>query len=255
MFRWNSNISRSWSGNCPLLVTYEGLKETKYDAAVNHPNKPISKRRKFFRNLVFPVTPLTVVTGLAVVITTIVLIQVSSESYSSALLAAICAAITFVLLVLYALDRLLVQHVLYRYMIWGEIILGVLFFFFVTLESRMTEVQIHTDELHVHPDQDYMLIVFDSKENTLDDFKRSGLWNQELHIEHQTIIHLDSALATNPRLRIKEPDHWMGYSEEEGRIQLDGRSVKYLFRSRARTPAEQALLPPLDSLLNELRQE
>ena len=222
---------------------------------MNHPNKPTSKRRKFLRKLVFPVTPLTVLTGLAVVITTIALIRVSSESYSSAMLAAISANLTFGILIFYVLDRMLVQRVAYRYLALGEMIFGVLLFFLVTFENRTTELQVHPNEWPVHPDQDYMLIVFDSKENTLDDFKRSGLWSQERHIGYQTIIHLDSALATNPRLRIKEPDHWMGYSEEEGRIQLDGHSVKYLFRSRAKTPGEQALLPPLDSLLNQVRRE
>jgi len=241
--------------NCTLFATYEGLKETKYDAVVNHPNQPTNRRKSFLRKLIFPVSPLTILTALGVVITLIALIRVSVSSYSSAMLAAISASLTFTLLILYALDRLLIQHVAYRYLVVGEIILGVLLFFLMTLQDRTTELHVHTDELHIQTDQDFMLIVFDSKDNTLDDFKRSGLWSQELHIGHQTIIHLDSSLATNPRLRIKEPDHWMGYSEESGTIELHGRRVKYLFRSRAKTPAEQAALPSLDSLLNALRQE
>lgn len=212
---------------------------------MNQLTEPETMRRPLLHKLFFPVSPLTVLSVLSVLVSVVALIRASTTNHSAAMLAAISMNLTFVILALYAIDRLLIKKLAYHNLVAGELVFGILLFIFVTFQDRTIELIIHTD-------QDFTLIVFDSKENTRDDFKRSGLWSQELQIEHQTIIHLDSTLATSPRLRIMEPDHWMGYFEEEGRIQLDGHSVKYLFRSRAKTPAEQALLPPLDSLLNAL---
>jgi len=237
--------------NCTLRATYEVLKETKYHAAVSHPKQPTEnagRRRAFLYRLVIPVSPLTILTALGVLITIVALIRVSPGSHSSAMLAAISANLTFVLLILYTLDRLLIQHIAYSKLVLGELVFGLLLFFFVTFQNRTIELQVRTD-------QKYMLILFDSKENTLDEFHASGLWKKQLQVEGQTIIHLDSILAESPLLRIREPDFWMGFSQEEGRVELKGRSVRYLYRSNSKNFAEQAALPSLDSLLNALRQE
>lgn len=215
---------------------------------MNQLTEPETMRRPFLYKLFFPVSPLTVLSVLSVLVSVVALIRASTTNHSAAMLAAISMNLTFVILTLYAIDRLLIKKLAYHNLVAGELVFGILLFIFVTFQDRTTELIIQTD-------QDFTLIVFDSKENTMDDFKRTGLWKEELQVQNQTIVHLDSSLAVNQRLRVNAPAHWMGFSQEEGWIELHGHSVKYLFRINSSRRTEQAAVPRLDSLLNELKRE
>ncbi len=131
--------------------------------------------KKAFKNLVFPVTLLTVITFLSLLIAIQALYIAFTNDHTAAIYAAITIPITVFLIFLYLIDRILVRKVSYYKVMLGEIVFGILIFLLFSYQNSYTDMNFHTDE-------DYILVIFDSKENSLEKFNKKGLFGKELNV-------------------------------------------------------------------------
>lgn len=212
------------------------------------PNKRSGARgkfRNFLKSLVWPVTPMTLITVVALVITAWAWVIYFIDKPSEAIVVAVTTVLSFLVVTLYVADRLLTKVIPYKSLALGEVILGVIIFFFYSYQNRTVNINFHSDK-------NFIVVLFDSKENTLSDFQGSGIFSKELNMDNTHIVHLDSSLASIQNLRINEPDQWNAFSQHEGRIEIDGHSIQYILSSDNRTNPylHRNPQPYIDSLLN-----
>jgi hypothetical protein len=208
--------------------------------------KKMTKKLTFLKNLIMPVTPMTVIT-IAALMAIIWAFVVLVREPSAALYAAVITPITLGCLALYVIDRILIIRFPYYKMVMGEIIVIIFVSVLYSIQNRTTAINFHTD-------QDFILVIFDSEENPMADFKRSGFFGKEWDVYNNNIIHLDSSLLLRKELRINEPDEWGGFIHNEGRFDFKGRSVKYIFSTRGSSDSYSNISPGslIDSLLNQI---
>jgi len=216
----------------------------------NKGNGARGKSRNFLKSLVWPVTPLTLITVVTLVITAWAWIIYFTDKPSEALVVAVTTALTVVALTLYVVDRSLIRILSYRKLTLGEIVVGIVAFLFISFQNR-------TLDIHFHTDKNFIVVLFDSNEKSLSDFHRSGIFRKELNVYNTHIVHLDSSLAFNNNLRIMEPAQWDAFSRHRGRIEIDGQSIQYILSSDNRTNPylHRNPQPYIDSLLNRVIQE
>ena len=220
---------------------------------MSNPNKGNGARatfRNFLKSLVWPVTPLTLLTVTAIVITAWEWIIYFTDKPSEALVVAITTALTVVTLTLYVIDRLFVRVLSYRKLVLGEIVVGIVAFLFISFQNRTLDINFHTDK-------DFIVVLFDSNEKSLSDFHRRGIFSKELKVYNAHIVHLDSSFASINNLRIREPAQWNAFSQHRGRLEIDGHSIRYILSSdNATNPyLHRNPQPYIDSLLNLVIQE
>jgi hypothetical protein len=184
---------------------------------------PLNRINKMLKKLIFPVTPLVVITALSIIFTIWAVIIVFTSGPTAALIGAIAAAINLVIIVLYIIDRMLVRKIEFKTVVLGELFLGILIAFFFYYNESTIDINIATDS-------NQFVVLFDSEENSLADFEKNGLFGKKLNV-YNHIIHVDSSLYNNKDLRINEPDEWGDFYGEEGTIQLNGKLVKYILRT------------------------
>jgi len=176
------------------------------------------KFRTVLKNLVYPITLLTLITFLGILISLHSLyIAVTIDP----LYAVIVIPITIFLIVLYILDRVLIKRVAYSTLMLGELILGIGVFLLFSYQESYTDVNFNTD-------QDYILVIFDAKENSIATFKRKGLFGKELNVDTNK-IHLDRTMAARKNLRINDPETWKGSYYKRGKYEFKGDSIEYIF--------------------------
>ena len=216
----------------------------------NKRNGARGKFRNFLKSLVWPVTPLTLITVAALMITAWSWIIYFVDKPSEALVVAVTTALTVVTLTLYVIDRLFIRVLSYRKLVLGEIVLGIVAFLFISFQNRTLDINFHTDK-------NFIVVLFDSNGNTLSDFQRRGIFSKELKVYNTHIVHLDSSLASVNNLRIMEPAQWDAFSRHRGRIEIDGQSIQYILSSDNRTNPylHRNPQPYIDSLLNLVIQE
>lgn len=211
-------------------------------------NKKINSTGKFkeiLKNLVFPITFLTIITFLSLIISIHALYVGFTNDHTAAIYAAITIPITVLLILLYVIDRLLIKKVPYYKLTLGEITIGVVVFIVFSYQDSYTEINFFTT-------QDYILVIFDSKENSLSKFNRKGLFGKELNVYNTNKIHLDSTMSLRKDLRINLPKEWKGSYYKRGKYDLDGDSIEYIF-SFKETPKTNYIRQSetyIDSLLN-----
>jgi len=217
------------------------------------PNKGNGARatfRNFLKSIVWPVTPLTLITVIALVIAAWEWIIYFVDKPSEALVVAVTTALTVVTLTLYLVDRLFIRILSYRKLVLGEVLVGIMAFLFISFQNRTLDINFQTDK-------DFIVILFDSNEKSLSDFQRRGIFSKELKVYNTHIVHLDSSLASINNLRIMEPAQWDAFSRHKGRIEIDGQSIQYILSSDNRTNPylHRNPQPYIDSLLNLVIQE
>lgn len=198
---------------------------------------------KTLKKLIFPITPLVVIAALSILYTIYVLIIVFNSEPEAALIDAVVGAITLSILVFYIIDRILVRMISYKVIVIGELVLGILIAVSITHNESTIDINITTNK-------DYIVVLFDSDENALTDFKINGVFGKEISV-YNHIIHLDSNLYNNEALRINTPE-WAGFIQEDGTIRLNEKPVKYILRTH-RTQNLQGLT--IDSLKQEIEKE
>jgi len=216
----------------------------------NKRNDAPAKFRSFLKKVIWPVTPLTVVTVASVVVTAWAWIIYFIDKPSEALVVAVTTAISFWVVIFYVIDRLFIRVLSYRKLVLGEIVVGIVAFLFISFQNRTFDINFHTDK-------NFIVVLFDSNEKSLPDFQRRGIFSKELRVDNTHIVHLDSSLASVNNLRIIEPAQWDAFSRHRGRIEIDGQSIQYILSSDNRTNPylHRNPQPYIDSLLNLVIQE
>jgi len=125
----------------------------------------LNRIKETLKRLTFPVTPLVILTALGILIPIITLfIVMRSENPSEGFLFGVAFGITQFLIVFYIIDRILVRKLTYRQIFSGELGLALIIIIFYSIPEKTIDINIDTSE-------DYILVVFDSKENLLGDFE------------------------------------------------------------------------------------
>ncbi|MGY5851752.1 hypothetical protein [Salegentibacter sp. F14] len=197
----------------------------------------------FLKKLIFPVTPLVVIAALGILYTIYILFIVFNSEAEAALIGAVIGAITLIILVFYIIDRILISIIPYKVIAIGELVLGILIAVSITRNESTIDIQITTDK-------NYIVILFDSDENALTDYKTNGIYGKKISVTNH-IIHLDSNLYNNESLRINTPE-WSGFIQEEGTIRLNNKTVKYILRTHGTKNPHGFYI---DSLIQEIEKE
>jgi len=80
-------------------------------------------------------------------------------------------------------------------------------------------------------DEDYILILYDANENSMNRFSKKGLFNKELFI-NDNIVHLNPSLIHKYNIRILPPDNWTGDIVSHGNYFYKGDSIPYIYKIR-----------------------
>lgn len=83
----------------------------------------MKKLLKILKNLVYPITLLTLISIYAIYVTIQSLIIAYTHDHTAAIYAAVVIPITLVILMFYALDRVLIKKIPYFKLIIGEIVI------------------------------------------------------------------------------------------------------------------------------------
>lgn len=178
--------------------------------------------KKVLKNLVFPVTLLTVITLLSLFVTIQALYISFTNDHTAAIYAAIAIPVTLILIFLYIIDRVLIRKVSYYKLMLGEIAVGIFIFLLFSYQNSPTDINFYTN-------QDYILVIFDSKENSPIKFSKKGLFGKELNVYNTNKIHLDRAMSLKKDLRINEPNDWNGSYYKRGKYYFKGDSIEYIY--------------------------
>ena len=173
--------------------------------------------RTRLKSFVFPVTLLTIMTFLGILIS----IQALYVAYTKdPIYAAIVIPITLFLLVLYILDRFLIKRLAYYKLMIGELLLGIAVFLIFSYQDSYIAINFDTN-------QNYILVIFDAKENSISKFTRKGIFGKQLNASTNK-IRLDSSMALRKNLRINEPKAWKGSYYKRGKYHVKGDSIEYI---------------------------
>ena len=177
------------------------------------------KSKKKFRQIFFPITLLTIITFLSIIIS----IHALYIAFTiDPIYAAITIPITILFIILYIFDRFLIKRVSYFKLIIGEIILGAFMYFIFLYQASYVDINFYTN-------QDYILVIFDSNENSISKFTKKGVFGKELNVYNTNKIHLDKTMALRKKLRIKEPKEWKAIYYKRSKYELKGDSIEYIY--------------------------
>lgn len=205
---------------------------------------------KTLKSWFYPVTPLTIVTPFSIVIA-LYAIYVGFTLESPAIIYPIIVVpITVLIVGLYILDRILIKkRFSYYILIIAELVLLAGGYLQINYMNNTTDIHITTDE-------DYIFVLYDAHENSMERFQKKGLFSKELLI-NGNIIHLDSSLRYRDDIRIFPPDSWVGSYEKRGNYFYEGDTIPYLYKLRSRQANEYARTQQtyIDSLLTLVLQK
>ena len=199
---------------------------------------------KTLKSWLYPVTPLTVVTPFSIVIAIYAIYLGLTLESPAIIYPIIVVPITALIVGLYVLDRILIKiKFSYYVLIIAELVLLAGGYLQINYANSTTDVHITTDE-------DYIFVLYDAHENSMDRFKKKGLFSKELLI-NGNIIHLDSSLRYRDDIRVFPPDSWMGGHEDRGNYFYKGDTIPYIYKLRSRQANEYARTQQtyIDSLL------
>lgn len=183
---------------------------------------------KIIKNLFYPVTLLTVIVLFSIILTVQALIIALTNDHTAAIYLAVLAPITLLATLIYLVDRWLIKKVKYYQLMLGEIIIA-LFIAYAYLNPNSEKHS--ATEINFYTDRDFILIIFDAKENSISKFTDKGNFGKKLDIYQTNIIHLDSTISLRKDLRINTPEQWQRFSTDRGKINLDGNEIDYIYSS------------------------
>ena len=182
----------------------------------------MNKFKTILKRLFFPITFLTLLTIASVIIAMNAVVNWLQYGGESAIYPAITLPIMVFFIALYVCDRWLVNKITYVKIMIGEglIFVGVLFLFL--FYNKTVDVQFETNS-------DYVVVLFDAKENTLSLFSDKGIFGKELIVKDKPILHLDAAMNLRHDLRVLSPKSWSGSIHNHGVYKPESDSVPYIF--------------------------
>lgn len=199
---------------------------------------------KTLKSWLYPVTPLTVVTPFSIVIAIYAIYLGFTLESPAIIYPIIVVPITALIVGLYVLDRFLIKKLFsYYIIIIAELVLlagGYLLFNYAN----------STTDIHITTDEDYIFVLYDAHENSMDRFKKKGFFSKELLI-NGNILHLNPSLRYRDDIRIFPPNSWIGIGERSGNYFYKGDSIPYIYKARSRQANEYARFQQtyIDSLL------
>lgn len=186
---------------------------------------------KTIKSWFYPVTPLTIVTPVSIVVAIHAIYLGFTLDSPAIIYPIIIVPFTAFIVVLYILDRILIKKQFSFYvLIITELVLIAAVNLLFSYADSTTDIRITTDE-------DYIFVLYDAHENSLDRFEKKGLFSKELLI-NGNIVHLDSSLYYRDDIRIFPPDSWMGISDQRGNYFYKGDSIPYIFKLRSQQANE-----------------
>lgn len=203
---------------------------------------------KTLKSWFYPVTPLTIVTPFSIAFAIYAIYLGFTLESPAIIYPIIVVPITALIIGLYVLDRFFVKkHVPYYLLLIAELVLlagGYLLYLQFNYANSTTDIHITTDE-------DYIIVLYNAHENSLDRFKKKGFFSKELLI-NGNIIYLDSSLRYRDDIRILPPDSWMSVHEDRGNYFYKGDTIPYIYKLRSRQANEYARTQQtyIDSLLS-----
>ncbi len=194
----------------------------------------MEKFKKILKGLFFPVTLLTIITILSIIITIQAIYIAFTNDHTAAIYAAITIPITVFLIFLYIIDRVLIKRVAYYKMMLAEIAVAIFIFLVFSYQNSSTDINFYTNQdsstdINFHTNQDYILVIFDSNENSLEKFNKKWLFGRELNVYGTNTLHLDRSMSKRKDLRIIEPKEWMGSYYDRGKYYFEGDSIEYIY--------------------------
>lgn len=94
----------------------------------------MTRLAKGLKHLVFPVTLMTLVTLLGIILSIQAIYVAFTNDHTAAIYAAVIIPLTVIVIILYAIDRFLIKRIDYFKLLLGEIaVLGLLYLFFFEL--------------------------------------------------------------------------------------------------------------------------
>ena len=199
---------------------------------------------KTLQSWLYPVTPLTVITPFSIVIAIYAIYLGFTLESPAIIYPIIVVPITVLIIGLYVLDRFLIKkHISYFILFIAELALLAGGYLQVNYANSTTDIHITTDE-------DYIFVLYDAHENSMDRFNKKGFFSKELLI-NGNIVHLDSSLRNREDIRIFPPDSWKSSYHDSGNFFYKGDSIPYIYELRTRQATEHRRTQQtyIDSLL------
>lgn len=203
---------------------------------------------RILKSIIFPVTLFTVVTTISVIIAINAIYIMYTNDGESAIYAAVMIPITLLSICLYIIDRLLIKKISYIKLMLGEAVFIALAFLIFLYKNSTIDVNFYTNE-------DYVLVLFDSKENSLYKFTKKRIFGKELNVYNTNIIHLNSDMSLRKDLKINSPKQWERFTQNRSVYDKEGDTIKYIFSTRKIINTTYGIDNRnfIDSLVNEVR--
>ena len=187
--------------------------------------------KSIIKNSIFPITILTVITICALIVTIQALYIALTNDHTAVIYAAVTIPITLIVIFLYVIDRIVVKKVSYLKLMIGEFVIGVTLFLIFYYPDHTSENNGSTT-INFYTDQDFTLIIFDSNENSISIFNKTGRNGKVLNLYNTNIIHLDRTLLFDKDLKFNYPKHWEKFSVDRSTLQIEGDSIEYIYSSK-----------------------
>ncbi|WP_372745786.1 hypothetical protein [Lutibacter sp.] len=178
--------------------------------------------KKTLKSIVYPVTVLSVITLLSIIVSVYALYVSFTHSSEFGIYVAVLIPISIILILFYIIDRFLVKKVTYYKLIIAELIIGVFIFLLISFLGSSTNVNFHTSK-------DYILVIFDANEDSISKFNKKGLFGKELNIYNTNKVHLNKTMCLIKNLKINNPKDWKGVYYTEGTYVKNSDSIKYIY--------------------------
>lgn len=203
---------------------------------------------RILKSIIFPVTLFTLVTTISVIIAINAIYIMYTNDGESAIYAAVMIPITLLSICLYIIDRLLIKKISYIKLMLGEAVFIALAFLIFLYKNSTIDVNFYTNE-------DYVLVLFDSKENSLSKFTKKRIFGKELNVYNTNIIHLNSDMSLRKDLKINSPKQWERFTQNRSVYDKEGDTIKYIFSTRKIINTTYGIDNQnfIDSLVNEVR--
>lgn len=205
----------------------------------------MAKYIRILKRMIFPITILTILTVISIITTINAIYIALTNEDNAAIYVAVIIPITLLIIFLYIIDRLLIKKVSYVKLILGELIIGISVFFIFLYQNRTTDINFFTN-------QDYILLVFNSKEHSLSKFTKKKIFGKELNVYNTNIVYLDRNMALRKDLRVNTPKQWESFTQYRSKFKTEGDSIEYIFMSKNTSNIDYQLNSQfyVDSLLN-----
>ena len=202
---------------------------------------------KTLKSWFYPVTPLTIVTPFSIAIAIYAIYLGFTLESPAIIYPIIVVPITALIVGLYVLDRFLVKkHVPYYLLLIAELVLLAGGYLLFNYADSTIDYANSTTDIHITTDKDYIFVLYDSRENSMDRFK-----NSNKVLVNDNILHLDPSLRYRDDIRILPPNSWISIGEQSGNYFYKGDSIPYIYKVRSRQANEYARFQQtyIDSLL------